>query len=131
MRTLYSLLLLSCLSASALAQADSIKFSGNGFLTLGVGKMLGGDSGRVLDREGPLFISDYAQAGVYDGRSGLQMKPDSKLGLQGGVALIGTGLSATAQVVVRGARETVNLEWLYGSYVLNENTTLQAGRKRL
>lgn len=133
MRPLSLILILFYFHSLALAQTgqESVRFSGNGFLTLGVGKMLGGDSGRVLDRDRPLFVSDYAQAGVYDGRGGLQMKPDSKLGLQGEATLVGTGFSATAQMVVRGAREAANLEWLYGSYVLNEKTTLQVGRKRL
>lgn len=118
--------------AAAPVVAPSVEFAGSGFLTLGVGKMLGGDRGRVSDYETPAFIADYAQAGVYDGRSGLQWKPDSKLGLQGTAFLTGTGLSATAQVVARGARNgSVNLEWLYGGYALSDHTTLQFGRKRL
>lgn len=126
--------LLGTLSLTAPVQAaewNGIEFTGSGFLTLGVGKMLGGTRGAVMDRDCPCFTSDYAQGGVYDGRSGLQFKPDTKLGLQGS-AKINRDLSFTAQVVSRGARDgDVNLEWLYGSYKLNDNLTLQIGRKRL
>ncbi len=112
-------------------EAGGVEFTGSGFLTLGVGKMLGGTRGAVMDRDCPCFTSDYAQAGVYDGRSSLQFKPDSKLGLQGS-AKINNDLSFTAQIVSRGARDgDVNLEWLYGSYKINDNLTLQVGRKRL
>lgn len=121
--------------ASTLVQAEErrgVDFSGSGFLTLGVGKMLGGTKGNVGDYECPCFTSDYAQAGVYDGRSGWQWKPDSKLGLQGTASTNDRTLSLTAQAVSRGARDgKVNLEWLYGSYKINDSMTIQVGRKRL
>ncbi|MDP2809600.1 MAG: hypothetical protein Q8O34_05580 [Rhodocyclaceae bacterium] len=119
-------------STAAAAPAPGIEFSGSGFLTLGVGRMLGGSRGNVADNDCPCFIADYAQAGVYDGRSGLQWKPDSKLGLQGTASITGTNFSMTAQAVARGARDgRVNIEWLYASQALDEKTTLQIGRKRL
>ncbi|MDP2795215.1 MAG: hypothetical protein Q8O25_14260 [Sulfurisoma sp.] len=115
--------------------AGGIDFSGSGFLTLAAGKMLGGDRGNVNDFPCPCLAVDYGQGGVYDGRGGLQWGPDSKLGVQGS-ATFGAGgnggLSLTGQAVARGARGgRVNLEWLYGSYEINEKFTLQAGRKRL
>lgn len=118
---------------SAVAQEKpAVEFTGSGFLTLGVGKMLGGTRGNVGDYKGPSFISDYAQAGVYDGRSGLQWKPDSKLGVQGVVSMDNGRFSVTGQAVARGARDgKINLEWLYGSYKVNDEVTLQVGRKRL
>lgn len=126
--------LLGAISLSPLAQAvniGGIEFEGSGFMTLGAGKMLGGTKGQVMDRDCPCFTSDYAQGGVYDDRGGLQFKPDSKLGLQG-VATVNKQLSFTGQAVFRGARDgDANLEWLYGSYKLNDNLTLQVGRKRL
>ena len=110
-------------------QIGGIEYSGSGFLTVAVGKMLGGTHTNVEDYNCPCFISDYAQAGVYDGRSSLQWKPDSKLGLQGSASYY--NYSVTAQVVARGATGTADLEWLYGSYNVNDKITLQVGRKRL
>lgn len=128
--------LMSAVFAVAVPQAQAndsgVEWTGSGFMTLGLGKMIGGTRGVVSDYECPCFIADYAQAGVYDGRSGLQWKPDSKLGLQGTVATVDKKWSATGQVVVRGARDAkMNLEWIYGSYRINDKLTLQFGRKRL
>jgi hypothetical protein len=106
-----------------------IEYSGSGFLTVAAGKMLGGSHNNVQDYNCPCFISDYAQAAVYDGRSGLQWRPDSKLGVQGSATY--NSISVTAQVVARGVDSSANLEWLYGSYNLNNKITIQAGRKRL
>ena len=106
-----------------------IQYSGSGFLTVAAGKMLSGTSGNVEGYDCPCYLSDYAQDGVYDGRSGLQFQPDTKLGLQGSAAY--NDFSITAQVVGRGATGTADLEWLYGSYRLNDKITIQAGRKRL
>lgn len=109
-----------------------IEFAGSGFFSLAVGKMLGGTQGRANDTECPCFISDYAQYGVYTGKSGLQWQPDSKLGLQGSMSLTDTPFSLTGQIVARGAQDgAVNLEWLYGNYKINDRLTLQVGRKRL
>lgn len=110
--------------------ANGIEYSGSGFMTLGVGKMLGGTRQDVSDYNCPCYISDYAQAAVYDGRSSLQWRPDSKIGLQGSASH--NYFSLTAQVVARAADTGgVDLEWLYGSYRLNDKVTIQAGRKRL
>jgi len=64
-------------------EGNGIEYSGSGFMTLGVGKMLGGTRGNVSDYECPCFNADYAQGGIYDGRSGLQWRPDTKIGVQG------------------------------------------------
>jgi hypothetical protein len=91
--------------------------------------MLSGTSANVQDYNCPCYISDYAQASVYDGSSGLQWKPDSKLGVQGSASY--ESFSVTTQIVARGATQTVDLEWLYASYIVNDKITIQAGRKRL
>lgn len=109
-------------------EGNGPEFSGSGFLSVGVGKMLGGTQGNVGDYECPCFVSDYAQAAIFDGRSGLQWRPDSKLGLQGDVSF--DRFSVTGQVVARGTGNA-DVEWLYGTYRLNDRLTLQAGRKRL
>lgn len=123
-------------AAPALSQVTGnktgLEFTGSGFASLTAGKMLGGTRAIASDYECPCFISDYAQAGVYDGRNSLQWKPDSKLGLQATVAGDSGRISLTTQVVTRGARDgKMNLEWLYGSYKINDSVTLQVGRKRI
>ena len=110
-------------------QIGGVEYSGSGFYTIAAGKMLGSTRANVQDYNCPCYISDYAQAGVYDGRSSLQWQPDSKLGVQGSASY--NSVSVTAQVVARGATGTADLEWLYGSYDLNDKITIQAGRKRL
>lgn len=113
-------------------EEGGLEFTGSGFLTLVAGKMLGSSTGKASDYKAPFFVSDYAQGGVYESTGGLQWKPDSKLGLQGTATLPDRRLSFTGQIVSRGARDgAVDLEWLYGSYKLDENFTLQAGRKRI
>ena len=120
---------------SATAQADETGdwgFTGSGFLTVGAGFMLGGTHGQVLDKQCPCFIADYAQNAIYDERGGLQFGPDSKLGLQGTATLPDPRFSVTAQAVARGSENgKVDLEWLYGTFRLTDNTSLQVGRKRL
>lgn len=126
---------LALVATTVVAQAQEntgVELTGSGFATVGIGRMIGGTRGNVGDYNCPCYISDYAQAGVYDGRSGLQWKPDSKLGLQGTASVDNRRLSLTTQVVARGARDgKVDLEWLYGSYKLTDSVTLQAGRKRI
>ncbi len=126
---------LLCLLAATGCQADEgsgIEYAGSGFMTITAGKMLGGTSGNVGGYNCPCYVSDYAQAAIYDGRGGLQWLPDSKLGLQGSVFFDNRRFSLTAQAVSRGAENgSVDLEWLYLSYKLTNKVTLQAGRQRL
>jgi hypothetical protein len=110
---------------------DAITFSGSGFLTIAAGRVLnGGDVQPTSGFNCPCFVSDYAQAGVYEsGRTSL--RPDSKLGLQG-TATLPNGFSVTGQVVQRGANGgQTDFEWLYGSHKVNDKLTVQVGRKRL
>lgn len=114
------------------AQAQSgIAWSGSGFLTVAAGKVVGGDAARSVNGySAPYFVADYGQGAVYE-HGGISAKSDSRLGLQG-TASFDAGLSVTGQVVARGAKDgNVNLEWVYGSYAIDAQTTLQVGRKRL
>lgn len=114
------------------AETGDWGFAGSGLLTIGAGYMLGGTHGQVLDKECPCFIADYAQNAIYDGRGGLQFGPDTKLGLQGIATLPDPRFSVTAQVVARGSENgNFDLEWLYSTFRLTDNTSLQVGRKRL
>lgn len=124
--------MLSIATISSAATVGGVELNGSGFMTVAVGKMLGGTSANVMDYNCPCFISDYAQAGIYDNSNGLQWKPDSKLGLQGTASFAERRFSVTAQAVSRGAKDgAVNLEWLYASMKVNDKITIQAGRKRL
>ncbi|MBS0349418.1 MAG: hypothetical protein JSR69_23475 [Proteobacteria bacterium] len=124
---------LLCASTPASAvEVGGVDFAGSGFMTLGLGHMLGGTPGTVSDFKKPVFISDYAQGGVYEGKGGVQWKPDSKVGVQGVATFPDRRFSVTGQLVSRGAREgAINLEWLYASFKVNDSFTLQAGRKRI
>ncbi len=126
--------LLAALAAANCAAADEggPEVSGSGFLTIAAGKMLGGTRGNVGGYNCPCYVSDYAQAAIYDGRKAWQLGPDSKLGLQGSVYLDDNRFSLTAQAVSRGAANgAADLEWLYGSYKVNDKLTVQLGRQRL
>lgn len=130
------ILLLVFVFAASNSYADetisSIEYSGSGFMTIAAGTMLGGTRGNVGGYNCPCFVSDYAQAAIYDGRGGVQARPDSKLGLQGSVYFDNRRFSITAQAVSRAVKYgRADLEWLYGSYRLNDKITIQAGRKRL
>jgi hypothetical protein len=128
-QTLFAFAMILFVSMVHGTENSSVEYSGSGFFTTAAGKMLGGTQANVNDYNCPCYISDYAQAGVYVNSSGLQWKPDSKLGLQGSATY--GDLSVTAQVVARGATGTANLEWLYGNYNLNNKISIQVGRKRL
>jgi hypothetical protein len=120
---------------SCAAQAETSSewgFSGSGFFSVGAGLMLGGTRAQVLNKQCPCFIADYAQNAIYDGRNGLQFAPDTKLGLQGIATLPDPRFSITAQAVSRGSQNgSIDMEWLYGTYHLSDNTSIQIGRKRL
>lgn len=125
-------LLCAAVSTNSRAEDAGPAFSGSGFLTISAGKMLGGTKGDVGGFNCPCYVSDYAQAAIYDGRNRWQFGPDSKLGLQGSVAFDSNRFSITAQAVSRGAANgAADLEWLYGSYKVDDKVTLQFGRQRL
>ncbi len=131
----YGALLVLTFFSSAAVSAEDLNgwaFAGSGFLSLTAGKMFGGTRGAVLDKSCPCFIADYAQNAIYDGRSGMQFSPDSKLGVQGTATLPDPRFSVTAQAISRGAENgAIDIEWLYGTYALDDNTLIQAGQKRL
>lgn len=113
------------------AEVGGIDFKGSGFLTLAAGTILNGSATQNASGYNcPCFISDYAQAGIYE-KGGLKWQPDSKLGLQGS-ATFNDRFSLTGQVVMRGADGgQFDFEWFYGNIKFNDNLTLQVGRKRL
>jgi len=107
------------------ASAD-INFSG--FASFNAGKVLSGTGVPQFDVP-PSFLADYPVVSIYD--EDISFKPESLFGLQVRADLT-DGLSATAQIVSRGANDfETKFEWAYLSYELNDSWTIQAGKKRL
>lgn len=130
-----ALTILTILSSPAFAVDSSF----SGFAQLTVGRVLSGSASgptpyQLNAQPGysyqcPCFAGNYEYAGVYEYHK-TDLKPESLAGVQGNFKFT-PELSATVQVVARGADSSVNADWAYGSYKISENLTLQAGRKRL
>ncbi|CCQ10930.1 FIG01060050: hypothetical protein [Pseudoalteromonas luteoviolacea B = ATCC 29581] len=119
----YSLIALVCASLSAHADVNI-----SGFASINGGKVLSGTGVPHYGVE-PTFLADYPIVSAYT--EDFSFKPESLIGLQVS-AVLGEGLSVTGQVVARGANDyNAEFEWAYISYELNENWTVQAGKKRL
>ncbi|MDC8773502.1 hypothetical protein [Roseateles albus] len=118
-----------CLPLAAQAQ----EFSGSGFASLVAGRTFGdcvvGNLASKFNDGCTRYIADWGHAGVYD--QDFSATPESRLGLQGSVKF-NPQWSATAQVTARTLKDQhLNLEWLYLSYQIAPEWTLQVGRKRL
>lgn len=96
----------ACIAAmlAASPSAVAVDFNWSGFMTLGLGKTLSGSvqGQNEVGIDCPCMIADYSQAAVYE--NSWDIKPDSKLGLQG-TMLFSDELSLTGQVVSRGSRD--------------------------
>lgn len=111
------------LSTSAFAEVNI-----SGFASIVGGQVLEGSGVEEFDLD-PTFLADYPIVGAYEEE--LSFKPDTLFGIQFSADLL-DGLSATAQVVARGADDfSASFEWAYVSYEVNDNWTLQGGKKRL
>ncbi len=100
----------------------------SGFASINAGKVLSGDG---VEQFGvpPTFLADYPIVSAYEEE--WSFEPESLFGLQVG-ANLGSGLTATAQIVARGANDwDPEFEWAYLSYDINDSWTVQAGKKRL
>lgn len=112
-------------SVSTNVSAD-VSFSG--FVSVNAGKVLSGSGVPQYDVP-PTFLADYPIVSAYG--DDWEFAPESLFGLQV-KADLAEGLTATAQIVSRGAKDyDAEFEWAYLSYELNESWTLQAGKKRL
>jgi hypothetical protein len=119
----HSVLLLAICSSMACAE---INFTG--FASINAGKVLSGTGVPHYDVP-PTFLADYPLVSAYT--ESLDFKPETLFGLQLNADLM-EGLSATAQIVARGANDfDTKFEWAYISYEVNDNWTIQAGKKRL
>ncbi|MEW6984480.1 porin [Colwelliaceae bacterium 6471] len=125
MKRCLTIVILLVQSFSNIAFAD---ISISGFASINVGKVLSGSGVPQYDVP-PTFLADYPIVSTYEEE--WSFKPESLFGLQFSADL-SEGLSATAQVVSRGADDfDTQLEWAYFSYVINDSWTIQAGKKRL
>ncbi|MBV6322009.1 hypothetical protein [Duganella violaceipulchra] len=126
---------LTILSSSAYAVDSSF----SGFAQLTVGRALSGNSDSPIpyqlnakpgySYQCPCFTGNYEYAGVYEYHK-TDLRPESLAGVQGNFKFT-PELSATVQLVARGADSSVNADWAYGSYKISDSLTLQVGRKRL
>lgn len=119
--------------------AHAVDSSFSGFAQLTVGRVFSGSSDSPVpyqlnakpgySYQCPCFTGNYEYAGVYEYHK-TDLKPESLAGVQGNFKFT-PELSATVQVVARGADSSVNADWAYGSYKISDSLTLQVGRKRL
>lgn len=119
-------LAIAVLAACAMPLHADVNISG--FASVNAGKVLSGDG---VPHYGvpPTFLADYPIVSAYTEE--FSFEPESLFGLQV-KADLSDGLSATAQIVARGAENfDAKFEWAYLSYELNESWTVQAGKKRL
>ncbi|WP_440055845.1 porin [Pseudoalteromonas sp. T1lg65] len=101
----------------------------SGFASINAGKVLSGTGVPQFGITEPTFLADYPIVSVYD--EDVSFDPETLMGLQI-TAGLSDGLSVTGQIVARGAKDfDAEFEWAYVSYELNENWTVQAGKKRL
>ena len=111
------------ISASSYAEINI-----SGFASINAGKVLSGTGVPQYGVE-PTFLADYPNVSAYT--EDLSFSPESLIGLQVSGDL-GEGLSVTGQLVARGVNDfEANFEWAYISYDINDNWTIQAGKKRL
>ena len=84
-------------------------------------------AGRVTD--GDEFLADYPKAGVYD--NDWSLLPDTIVGVQF-IADLNNNLEFVIQAISNGAADyDIELDWAYINYQLNNEFSIQAGRKRL
>ncbi|MBH9551676.1 porin [Inhella gelatinilytica] len=136
--TILSGVALACgLLVAPASQAEGISFQFSGFGQFTVGKVLSGDTKNLTLPSGrpracPCAIANWEYVGVYEKSKGWQADQESLIGLQGTVRF-GDSFSATAQVLSRPNNKSYRptLDWGYASWNVNDNWTLQAGRKRI
>ena len=119
---------LSFVSLLTVSLSASAEINLSGFASINAGKVLSGSGVPQFDVP-PTFLADYPIVSSYQDE--WDFDPESLFGLQASASL-GDGLSATAQIVSRGANSwDPEFEWAYISYDVNDEWTIQAGKKRL
>ena len=116
------------LASVGLCAGASGEINLTGFASINAGTVLSGSGVPQYDVP-PTFLADYPLVSAYT--EDWDYTPESLFGVQIS-GNMGEGLSATAQIVGRGVDDfDAKFEWAYISYELNQNWTLQAGKKRL
>jgi hypothetical protein len=113
----------------ALRPAHALKFEVSGFASLTAGDVLNGTHAEVNGYHCPCYMASYEYAEFYQD-DGWTLKPESLIGVQGNLEF-NRQFVATAQLVYRGQTYKTTPDWLYLSYKINQQWTVQAGRKRL
>lgn len=141
------LLIAACtVGACSMSQAITLDADGQfqltGFYELTAGKVLSGESKQFNSQSWayqqwhcPCSIQNWEYVGVYEKSRGWQADLESLFGLQLN-AHVAPALSVTAQMVVRPKNHesgdwVPTLDWAYASWQLNDEWSLQAGRKRI
>lgn len=127
---------------SSTALAVDVKVTG--FAQVTVGRVIGGSptdnqtaptpyplwgSTDLKNYQCPCFAGNYEYSGIYEyGKT--QLEPETLGGVQGDFQFT-PDISATVQVVARGADNSATVDWAYGTYKITPNLSVQVGRKRL
>ncbi|MBV8469153.1 MAG: hypothetical protein JOY60_04755 [Burkholderiaceae bacterium] len=116
----------------AKADDDGMQFSLSGFANLTVAKVLSGKQGTYQQWSCPCTIQNWEYVGVYEQSKGWQADQESLVGLQGSLR-VNDSLSGTMQVLSRPHNDNYrpSVDWAYVSYALNDQWTIQVGRKRI
>ena len=110
-------LLLFLITAFQYCHASDFEISG--FASIATGKVISGDK----------FLADYPKTGIYD--HDWSYTPDTSVGLQL-ISKINDRSSFIIQAVSHGALDfEIQLDWAYFNYEINDNVSLQFGRKKL
>lgn len=121
-------ILASLIAISNLSYVQAAELNITGYASITGGQVLSGTGAPQYDVP-PMFLADYPIVSGYT--EDWSFKQESLFGLQF-QADLGQGLSATMQMVSRGADDfKTEVEWAYLSYEFNDNWTFQAGKKRL
>lgn len=117
-------ILIACCILVTWPSLAEIRFSGYGSIV--AGKVIGGEEDPSGEKE---FVVDFYDYAFYTEEVGYEQ--ESLVAIQM-VADLGTNLTATVQVVAKGADEwNPDVDWAYLTYKVGDNGTLMAGRRVL
>ncbi len=119
------------LLAGLCSMAQAVDYNFSGFADFTAGDVLAGSNHNAYNNyKCPCFVSNYEYGGIYQNH-GWNASNESMVGIQLN-AKVDDQLSGVVQVDGRGLDGyQTTMDWAYLSYNLNNQFTLQAGRKRL
>jgi hypothetical protein len=124
-------------SAAVAAEDTNENWHFSGFMSVVAGAALSGSYNDPLSynpqMDCPCVITDWSNGGVYEG-SNWTFQPDTKAGIQLSYDFT-DHISFTSQIVRRASDNSSDwdkdLQWAYLTYKLNNNWSVDAGRKRV